>query len=190
MFPDPTIKEWQRRLALYDDEIAYKKLFFAFHKPLLQFARSFVLSPEVAEEVVSDVLMKVWENRRQLEEINNLKVYLYVSTKNTALKYLLKQQKQVAITIDELNVEVQSPYNDPEQLMVTAEMSKKIEQAILSLPPRCKLIYKLIREDGLRYREVAEILNISIKTIDNQLAIALKKIGTAINLNLKKTVKF
>jgi RNA polymerase sigma-70 factor (ECF subfamily) len=60
----------------------------------------------------------------------------------------------------------------------------------MHLPPRCKLVYKLIKEDGLRYKEVAEILGISVKTIDNQLAIALGKIGKAINVNLKKVIRF
>ena len=65
-------------------------------------------------------------------------------------------------------------------------MRQRISNAIEQLPPRCKIIYKLIKEDGLRYKEVAEILDISIKTIDNQLAIALKKISTAIQVDLKK----
>jgi RNA polymerase sigma factor (sigma-70 family) len=118
-----------------------------------------------------------------------LKVYLYVSTKNTAFKYLLRHHREVAITVDDLSIELHSLDSNPEQLMVTAEMVSRIESAINSLPPRCKLIYKMIREDGLRYKEVAEILDISVKTIDNQLAIALKKIGNAIDLNLRKEVK-
>jgi RNA polymerase sigma-70 factor (family 1) len=190
MPPSASVKELQRRIALYDDELAYKELFLLFYKPLLQFGQSFLRSTEMAEEIVSDVFIKVWERRRNLEEVANLNVYLYVSTKNAALKCLLKQQKQVAITIDELNVELKSTYNNPEQLLVTAEMISRIELAINQLPPRCKIIFKLIKEDGLKYKEVAEILNISVKTIDNQLAIALKKIGSAMNIHLKKAVKF
>ncbi len=190
MPPTASLKELQRRIALYDDETAYKELFFSFYKPLLQFAQSFVRSSEMAKEIVSDVFIIIWERRRTLEEIENIKVYLYVTTKNTALKYLLRQQKQVAITIDELAVELKSTYNNPEELMVTAEMKARIDQAINQLPPRCKIIFKLIKEDGLRYKEVAEILNVSVKTIDNQLAIALRKIGNTININLRKVVRF
>ncbi len=184
------IRELQRRIAIYDDQLAYKELFCLFYKPLLQFAKSFVRSTEMAEEIVSDVFIRIWERRRQLEEINNPKVYLYISTRNTALKYLLGKQKQVSITIDDLNIELESQYNNPEQLLITAEMMARVENAINELPPRCKLVYKLIREDGLKYKEVAEILNISVKTIDNQLAIALRKIGKAINVNLKKVIRF
>ncbi|WP_143310928.1 RNA polymerase sigma factor [Chitinophaga vietnamensis] len=190
MFHAAEIKELQRRIALYDDEAAYKELFLVFYKPLQQFANSFVRSNEMAEEIVSDTFIMVWERRHQLETISNLPVYLYVSTKNTALKYLLKQQKQVAITIDELSVELESPYHNPEELMVTAEMLHRIQQAINGLPPKCKMIFKLIKEDGLKYKEIAEILNISVKTIDNQLAIALARIARTINVNLKKTTRW
>lgn len=178
------IKELQRRIAVYDDEPAYKQLFLLFNKSLNQFAYSFVKSRELAEEIVSDVFIRIWQNRSTLETVSNLKVYLYVSIKNTALKYLLKQHRQVAISIDELDVELESFARSPEELMLTAEMLNKIHEAIDSLPPRCKVIFKLIKEDGLRYKEVAEILNISVKTIDSQLAIALRKIGQVVSVDL------
>jgi RNA polymerase sigma-70 factor (family 1) len=186
----PSLDELKRRIALYDDESAYKELFFAFHRPLLQFSYSFVQSYEVAEEVVSDVFMAIWERRRQLEEIKNLRVYLYICTKNASLKSLLKQQKHISITLDDLKVELESPHNNPEQLLLTAEMRNRIQQAVDHLPPRCKIIFKLIKEDGLKYREVAEILNLSVKTVDNQLATALRKIGNAINIDLRKAIRF
>lgn len=183
------IKELQRRLAMYDDESAYKELFVAFYKPLQQFANSFVRSRELAEEIVSDVFIKIWESRAEIESISNLKVYLYVSIKNTSLKYLLKQHRQVAISIDELDVELESFARNPEELMLTAEMMNKIQETVNELPPRCKMIFKLIKEDGLRYKEVAEILNISVKTIDNQLAIALRKINKAVSIDLDRVLR-
>lgn len=179
-------KELQRRIAVYDDPQAYKELFYLFHPPLLQFAHSFVRSFEMAEEIVSDVFIRVWERRAQLQDIDNLAVYLYVSTRNTALKYLVRHQKRASISLDSLKIELESPHHDPEKILLNAELTKRVKEAVDQLPPRCKMVYKLIREDGLRYKEVAEILNISIKTIDNQLAIALKKIGKAINVNLRK----
>jgi RNA polymerase sigma factor (sigma-70 family) len=67
---------------------------------------------------------------------------------------------------------------------------RRINNAINALPPRCKLVFKLVKEDGLPYREVADILDISVKTIDNQLAIALRKISEAINLQLKVKLEY
>jgi RNA polymerase sigma factor (sigma-70 family) len=67
--------------------------------------------------------------------------------------------------------------------MITAEMMHKMQAAIDALPPRCKMIFKLIREDGLRYKEVAEILNISVNTIDAQMAIAVRKICQSLQID-------
>ena len=182
----PELIELQRRIALYDDEIAYRQLFYLFYKPLLHFTGSFISSREVSEEIVSDVFIKIWQNRKHVDEIKNLRIYLYVSAKNNTLRYLHSQQKLSAIGLDELDVELQNNCQDPEELMITAEMMIKIDRAIDSLPPRCKMVYKLIREDRLKYKEVAQILDISVKTIDNQLAIALKKIAGAMQFDLRQ----
>lgn len=183
------IQELQRRIAVYDDEAAYKELFKSFYKPLRQFAFSFIRNHESSEEIVSDVFIKIWEKRTELESILNLRVYLYIAIKNTALKYLLKEKKQTAISIDELEIELRSFHWTPEELVLTAEMLRKIEEAINELPPRCRIVFKLIREDHLKYKEVAEILNISVKTVDNQLTIALKKISKAINFDLHRLIQ-
>jgi len=184
------IEELQRRIALYDDEPAYKEIFFTYHTRLLRFAQTFVDDRQCAEEIVSDVMMKIWEKRKDLPNVNNLRVYLYISTKNTALNYLAKQKKVEIVSIEHLNLDFASSALNPEQLMITAEMLRRINNAINSLPPRCKLVFKLVKEDGLPYKEVADILDISIKTIDNQLAIALRKISEAINLQLKAKLEY
>ena len=72
--------------------------------------------------------------------------------------------------------------------MVTAEMMNLIQKAIEDLPVKCKMVFKLVKEDGLKYREVAEIMDISTKTVENQLAIALRKIGTAVDFDIKRTI--
>lgn len=187
---DENTEELQRRIALYDDEPAYKEIFFTYHTRLLRFAQTFVHDRQSAEEIVSDVMMKIWEKRKDLPGVSNLRVYLYISTKNTALNYLAKQKKVEVVSIEHLNLDFASNYLNPEQLMITAEMVRRINNAINMLPPRCKLVFKLVKEDGLPYKEVADILDISIKTIDNQLAIALRKISEAINLQLGKKIEY
>lgn len=174
---------------MYDDESAYKDLFIAFFKPLEQFAFSFIRSKELAEEIVSDVFIKIWQKRSELEAIGNLKVYLYVSIKNTALTYLLKQHRQVAVSIDELTIELESFSRNPEEQLLSAEVIRQVNEVIQNLPPRCKIIFKFIKEDGLRYKEVAEILNISVKTIDNQLSIALRKISKVVSIDLDRVLR-
>jgi RNA polymerase sigma-70 factor (family 1) len=187
MLASPHIQELQRRIALYDDQTAYKELFTCFYKSLQQFACSFVRSHETAEEIVSDVFMKVWKKRAGLVRIHNLKLYLFISTKNSALNYL-RSQKRSVLQPEQYQVQLQSIYFDPEKLMLTAEMMSRVQKAIADLPPRCQLIFKLVKEDGLKYREVAELLNLSTKTVENQMTTAIRKIGQAIHFDIRTTL--
>jgi RNA polymerase sigma-70 factor (ECF subfamily) len=86
-----------------------------------------------------------------------------------------KAKEIITESYDYINIQI-TDNNNPEKLMVTQEFQKKINEAIESLPPRCKLVFKLVREDGLKYAEVANILNLSIKTVDNQMVMAVSKI--------------
>ena len=188
MITTDTIRELQVKVARFDDQQAYKELFTSLYSYLFQFAKSLVKAKEPAEEIISDVFIKVWEKRKELEKIENLKLYLYVSTRNNAYNYLDKQKRSATNPLDNVQAEFTSVYFDPEQLLITADMLTRIQKAIDQLPPKCKAIFKLAKEDGLKYREVAEILNISIKTVENQLAIAVQKIGSAVSFDIQKTL--
>lgn len=171
------------------DENAFTQLYLLYGKRLTLFAISLVRSKEIAEELVEDVFVRLWANRAQLSEIDNLTVYLYVAVKNRALNTLSQKAKElVAASFDYLDTTVEEFAADPYELMITSEMMARMQKAITGLPPRCKMIFKLVREDGLKYKEVAEILNISVNTIDVQMAIAVNKICTA--LNIQKPGKF
>jgi RNA polymerase sigma-70 factor (family 1) len=182
------IIDLQYRIARLDDQQAYRELYTSLYSYLFGFAKTIVQSRESAEEVVSDVFIKVWERRKELEKIENLKVYLYVATRNIAFNYLDKQKRNSTNSIDDVEAEFTSIDFDPEQLLITADMLALIQKAIDHLPPKCKIIFKLAKEDGLKYREVAEVLNISVKTVENQLAIALYKIGTAVSFDIRRTI--
>jgi RNA polymerase sigma-70 factor (family 1) len=129
---------------------------------------------------VDDVLVQIWKNRETLPQIENLRVYLYTATKNTSLNYLSRKARiMVTEPFDDINVQLQDE-QCPEQQMITEELFRKIHSAVDDLPPRCKMIFKLVREDGLRYKDVAEILNISVNTVDAQMVVAVKKIREAV----------
>lgn len=150
-------------------------------RKLYYFAKAITRSAEEAEEIVEDVFVKLWCNRYQVMSIDNLTVYLYVSVKNRSLNAVARRaNKLIKAPFDELEVEISELAPDPYKLLITAEMMKQMQKAVESLPPRCKMIFKLVREDGLKYKEVSEILNISVNTIDAQMAIATKKICTAL----------
>ena len=182
-----SVHELQQRIAEYEDAAAYKKLFFHFFQPLKSFAYSITKSKETAEEVVSDIYIEIWARRKQLQEIEDLKMYLYISVRNASLRRLKQTQKTSVLSLDDLEVEFASNDPDAENNIITNELAEKIERAIESLPQQCKIIFKLAKQDKLKYKEIAQLLNISVKTIDNQLSTALKKIASVLNLPAKKT---
>jgi RNA polymerase sigma-70 factor (family 1) len=181
------IETLQQRIALFNDQQAYNDLFLHFYYSLQQFAFSFLKSKQLSEETVSDVFIKIWEKRARLHTITNLKLYLFTSTRNTALNYLKKQKGLQNLPVEDYWVELNSVFFDPEQLMVTAEMINKVQKAVNDLPPKCKMIFKLVKEEGLKYKEVASLLNLSIKTVENQMTIALKKIGIEIGFDMSRS---
>jgi RNA polymerase sigma-70 factor (family 1) len=169
----------QHQIASAGDQTAYVRLYRIYFTPLLQFARSFVKSTPLAEEVVSDIFLQLWQNRAGLTAIENLTVYLYTSARNRSLNYLQKEKRLATIRLDDYTTSLSSS-SDPEQLYITSELAALINNVIEQLPPKCKMIFKLIREDQLKYREVAQIMDISQKTVEAQMGIALRKLHEAI----------
>jgi RNA polymerase sigma-70 factor (ECF subfamily) len=171
------IYELQQRIALYEDIRAYENLYNLLSGRLQRFCFSFVKSEEAAEELVSDVFIKLWQIRSRLAGIENLKVYLYTIAKNFCLNYITKNYKHPVVSLEELDIEPLISQGNPEDSCVSADMLQKIRQFIQQLPPQCRLIFRMVREDGLQYREVAEILQVSVLTVRNQVAIATRKIA-------------
>jgi RNA polymerase sigma-70 factor (family 1) len=180
------IHELKQRIADYDDVAAYQKLFFHFFLPLKSFSFSILKSKETAEETVSDIFIEIWARRKQLLEIEDIKMYLYVSVRNASLRKLQQIQKTTMLSLDDLEVEFASADPNAETYLITNELAHKIENAIEALPPQCKIIFKLAKQDNLKYKEIAQLLNISVKTIDNQLSTALKKIASVLHTPVKR----
>jgi RNA polymerase sigma-70 factor (ECF subfamily) len=145
----------------------------------------FTKSKELTDEIVSDVFINIWRRRKNLEEIQNLKLYLYVSAKNITFNYLKKLHRENMTDLDMVEIEPEDPFADPGAAMITREMNLKLRSAINDLPPRCKLIFTLVKEDGLTYKQTAQLLNISESTVENQISIALKKISGAIKYSFR-----
>lgn len=173
----------QQKVALFNDQQAFQQLFKHYYTGLFQFAASIVKVKEVAEEIVEDVFVKLWKRRTTLPDINNLKIYLYVSVKNLCLNYINRQGKQPTMDMDQLDVVCSEIVPNPEDLMVASELLQMVNKAIRELPPKCRIVYKLVKEDGLQYKEVAEILNISPRTVENHIALAIKKITGAVDVD-------
>lgn len=180
----PELKILLWRISHHSDEKAFREFFELFSGRLYAFAFSFLKNRQLAEEAVADVFFKVWLNRTTLEKIDNIKAYLFKATYNTSLNYLDEVRRKKALWLDDIEVDLSVDTICPETKLINKELKDKIEQAIEALPPRCKLIYQLARVEKMKYKEIAALLEISVKTIDNQLALAMKKIGEEIRLYL------
>ena len=168
-----------------DDQLAYRQLFILFYNKLSRFVMGFTKSKELTEEIVSDVFINIWRRRKNIVEIKNLKLYLYVSAKNITFNYLKKLHRENFTDLDSVEIEPEDPFADPGAALITREMNLKLKSAINDLPPRCKLIFTLIKEDELTYKQTANLLDISVSTVENQLSIALKKISSAIQYTFR-----
>ena len=111
-----TIRELQERIALYEDIKAYKELFDQLYDGLHRFAFSLVKSNEIAEEIVSDVFIKIWQIRDRLREIDQLKVYMYTIARNFSLNYITRHFKSPVVSLDAIDVEPVIGVGNPEEL--------------------------------------------------------------------------
>ncbi|MBB6108729.1 RNA polymerase sigma-70 factor [Mucilaginibacter lappiensis] len=174
------LKELLLKIAHDNDLAAFQKIYFLYYERLLKLACSFVKQTEVAEEIVDDVFVKIWANRTKLNEVNNLTVYLYVAIKNQAFNYN-QVNRIICVDIESVGFELKDISNSVEDVLITAELAKVINDAVQRLPEQCKMVFKLVKEDRLKYRNVAEILNISPKTVEYHMGNALKTIAAAIS---------
>ncbi|NJO69456.1 MAG: RNA polymerase sigma-70 factor [Bacteroidetes bacterium] len=145
---------------------------------LYRFSGYFVKSAELREEIVSDVFLSLWQNRHTLAKIENFEAYVFTVARNRAL-YYIKKKKADLLDFDHTAIEI-VPENSPESLVINSELKTAIENAINDLPERCRLVFLLAKEESLKYREIAEILSISEKTVNAQIVTAIKKLGNSL----------
>ena len=176
----------QHKIALMRDETAYKKLFLHFYSGLLRFSITYVKQKEIAEEIVSDVLLKVWTMEKALLDVSNAKVYLFCAVKNSSINFLVSNRKYTTWDIDQVAPSSLVELSTPMESMLDAELKEKIEKCVKALSPKCRMAFMLNRQDGLSYREVAEIMEISLNTVDRHLQLAQQKLGAALSVYLDR----
>ncbi len=166
-----------RKVVEEGDYIAFRELFTNHYAALCNYAMRVVSLHEIAEEVVSDVFVKLWKNKNQIEVHTSFEAYMYRAVRNQALDYLklksYRNREKDSLDAVQWNLVYTDQYNPLEEI-VFDEFYTKIESCINSLPRQCQLIFRLSREEGLRYREIADRLKISVKTVETQMGRALK----------------
>ncbi len=169
------------------DAVAYEKVFRASYRPMTAYAFRFLGTLPDAESIVQDVFLRLWQNRNNTIITSSLQHYLFKSVKNHCINYLeherIKSKYQSAVIQNEAN------RSDYSEFFPEPDLLNQIENAIASLPPRRQEIFRLAREEGLKYREIAQKLDLSVKTVETQMTMALKQLRTSLS-SFKHLVMF
>ena len=151
----------------------FEILFREYYQSLCQFATKYVKNIEQSEEVVQDTFYNIWKNKEKLNITTSLKAYLYTAVRNNCLQL---------IRVRSLDMKYENYYKthynnesiNPADELNAKELSNVIDKALNSLPEKCRLIFTMSRDEGLKYHEIAEKLSISIKTVEANMGKALK----------------
>jgi RNA polymerase sigma-70 factor (ECF subfamily) len=166
-----TDQELLRRLS-GGDESAFEEVFRGYYAALVGAAERLVRERAVAEEVVQDVMLELWRRHDSLAVQESLRAYLHRATRNRALNHL-RHERVVAAGATLLRGDGGGAPTGP-QLLVAGEIDAALRAAVSRLPERCREVFELSRTGGLRYSEIAEVLGISVKTVEAQMGKALR----------------
>ena len=155
------------------DERTLESIFREHFKGLCRFARAFVKEDEAAKEIVQDAFVNLWEKRQSIDLSKPVKSYLATIVRNKCLNYLRDHKKfsNDLLALENLSNEV--VYNQPDNL-VEADIRDQIDRAIDELPEKCREVFKLSRNQNLKYQQIADELQISVKTVETQMSKALQ----------------
>jgi len=157
-----------------DNEIAFEQLFNKYYASLCLFTFQFLHDREMAEEIVQEVFVKIWAKRKALQIRTSVKHYLFSSVRNQSLNRIQheKVEKDYA-----RQVQLEAPGEQSlDQCFQEVGLSRKIEQSIERLPEKRREIFRLSREEGLKYQEIADRLHLSVKTVEAHMGLALKQL--------------
>jgi len=171
------------------DETAFRLLFDMYYQKLFHLAIFFLKSKELGEEAVSDVFLSIWKKRDTLDTVQDIERYLYTAVKNQALHYIRRSSQPDYEPIDLYSIDLIPDNDNPELTLLDKEYRDLIQQAINSLPDKCKEVFRLVQSDKLKQKEIAQLLDISIKTVEAHISTAYKRIAQYVNKEYKSSSK-
>ena len=156
---------------------AMKQLFDLYYAPLCNYAARYTTCMPVAEEIVSDVMFKIWQNRHNSYRAETFREYLYTATRNTALNYLKQQQNQKKLS-EKWAEQVRNGLIEetPLDTMITEELQSKLNSLMETLPEQCRKVFLMHRTDDMTYEEIAAQMDISVNTVKYHIKTALQKL--------------
>lgn len=181
------LEKKEKILSLFSEiqngnKLAFNELFLLYYARLLAFAKQYTKNQESAEEITSELFVKIWLKRTGLSSILNPEVYLFIAIKNACLNVIRSEKKRFMFFNEQSNDQLVEKIADEGGVkMEDKELKKLLDLAVNSLPDQRKIIFKLVKEDGLKAQEVASILGISVRTVENQLYKAIKTLAESIS---------
>ena len=161
----------------------FEKIYKLYYPKMVAFAKNYVSANEDVENIVQDVFLVLWEKKDELELSCTLTTYLFTLVKNRCLNFLkhslyINEKKRTLETAEEqeMQMNLYSLQQFDESFLTISEVENLIDEVIGKLPERCREIFILSRMEGLKYKEIAEQLDISVNTVENQMSIALRKL--------------
>ena len=163
-------------------EKTFRVVFITYFESLEVFAKAYVEDHEVAKDMVQEVFTNLWSKRSSIPERTNLKAYLYQATRNNCLNYLKRlkvQAKYEKRTLDNYN-DLLLNYEALAELSFETisypELLKALNKAISQLPEKCREVFELSRYEGMKNREIAVKLDISVKAVEGHISKALRQL--------------
>lgn len=169
------------------DEITFEQIFHGYFERICFFAREYVCDEEVARELAQETFVRLWEIRATLEDGSDIPALLFTIVRNHALNYLkhltirdkFRQFSEQQQAERQLNLMALTDLQVEE--IFKSDLQQKINEAVDDLPEKCREVFMMSRNFGMSYKEIAAQLNISIKTVENHISEALKKLRVKIN---------
>jgi RNA polymerase sigma-70 factor (ECF subfamily) len=155
------------------DEHSFKSLFTDHFTGLCQFASGYIKDSEAAREIVQDAFVNLWLKRDTIDSSKPVKSYLSTSVRNRCINYLRDHKKFSSDLLALENLSNESMYEQPDAL-VESDLAGQIDRAIEELPEKCRQIFRLSRYQNLKYQQIADQLQISVKTVETQMSKALQ----------------
>ena len=172
------------QLAAGGDEAAFTQLFYLYRHRLYSFALRITESPELAQDMVQDVFLKLWKDKSHLDKVENFGSFVFKMAQNQAIN-AFKRMANETLILAKIQNEVLEFETGAEENVEYKEVQHLINDVLKKLPPQQNLVFKLSREQGLKHAEIAQLLKISPYTVKNHLVIALQTIREYLRHNLK-----
>ncbi len=154
------------------NKLAFNSLFEDHYQELCEFSFRIIGSKELSEEIVADVFANIWMKRKNITISTSLKAFLFKSTKNMTISYMRKKKTDI-LPLDEVLAFQVNPNPEPDKDLIYQESVHSVECLLEKIPNKSRTVFKMHRIDNLKYREIAEVLEISQKTVEKHMGKAL-----------------